>query len=125
MSRAFITTLINPDQFITDTNNGTSVTTQRALDMRVIVPNTPGEYPVVFYSHGHTAYTPGTGSLNARALADRGYIVIVPTHLDSVATPIAIRDAYPLENPASTLHRVADMQYAFDKLHELMALAPG
>jgi hypothetical protein len=126
MSKTFVTTLSNPNQTITYVNTlGQTVTTGRSMEVRVIVPDAAGDYPIVFYSHGHTAVPAGTGSSNAKALADLGYIVILPTHLDSLANPQAVRDAYPFDNAASTLHRVADMKYAFDQLPVLMALAPG
>jgi hypothetical protein len=126
MSITYTTTLVNQNQTITYTNGqGQPVSATRSMEVRVIVPDVAGTYPVVFYSHGHSAVPAGSGSLNAKALADLGYIVILPTHLDSVSNPVAIRDAYPLENAASTLHRVADIKYAFDQLSTLMALAPG
>jgi Ca2+-binding RTX toxin-like protein len=126
VSRTFITTVGNPNQSITymDTQ-GATVTAGRSMEVRIITPDAAGSYPVVFYSHGHTAVPAGTGSANAKALADLGYIVILPTHLDSLANPAEIRDAYPLSNPASTLHRVADIKFALDQLPNLMASAPG
>jgi dienelactone hydrolase len=126
LSITFATTLTNPDQTVTyrDTG-GTVISSQRMMDVRVTVPNTPGDYPVIFYSHGHFGRTTGAGAINATALANQGYIVIQPTHLDSISNPQALRDSFPLDNPASTLHRVADIQFAFDKLPALMALAPG
>jgi hypothetical protein len=126
MSKTFITTLNNPAQSVMYTDSsGQTVTTGRSMEVRVITPDAPGEYPVVFYSHGHLANPAGTGSVNAKALADFGYIVILPTHLDSASNPAEIRNAYPFENPASTLHRIADIKYAFDQLPALMAAAAG
>ncbi len=126
MPLAFTTTLSNPDQTVTYSNSGgTIVSSPRVMDVRITVPNTPGDYPVIFYSHGHFGSPTGAGALNAIALANKGYIVIQPTHLDSSANPQILRDSFPLNNPASALHRVADMQFAFDKLPTLMALAPG
>ncbi len=126
MAKIFLTQLANPAQTVTYANIvGVTVSASRAMDVRVVTPDTPGTYPVVFYSHGHSA-NPGTaGNTNARALADQGYIVVVPTHLDSSANLAALRDAYPVSNPASTLHRVADIKFAFDNLQRLMAPATG
>ncbi len=126
MAKTFLTQLANPAQTVTYANvAGLTVSVSRSMDVRVVTPDTPGTYPVVFYSHGHSA-NPGTvGSTNARALADQGYIVVLPTHIDSAANPAVLRDAYPIENPASTLHRVADIKYAFDNLQRVMAPATG
>jgi Ca2+-binding RTX toxin-like protein len=126
MSITYVTTLVNQNQTVSYTNaQGQGVSVARSMEVRLIVPDVPGNYPIVFYSHGHSAVPAGSGSLNAKALADLGYIVVLPTHLDSSSNPAAIRDAFPLENPASTLHRVADMKHAFDQLPALMPLVPG
>jgi dienelactone hydrolase len=126
MSRAFTTTLTNPDQTVTYRDaGGATVSSSRLMDVRITVPNAPGDYPVIFYSHGHFGGTTGAGATNAALLANQGYIVIQPTHLDSSANPQELRDSFPLNNPASTLHRVADIQFAFDQLPALMALASG
>ncbi len=126
MAKIFLTQLANPAQTVTYANvAGLTVSASRSMDVRVVTPDSLGTYPVVFYSHGHSA-NPGTaGSTNARALADQGYIVVLPTHIDSAANPAVLRDAYPIENPASTLHRVADIKYAFDNLQRVMAPATG
>jgi dienelactone hydrolase len=119
-------TIVNPNHIISVVLNGAAVSGSRELPIRIFGPSAPGEYPVVVYSHGHFGGpTSGTG-LQAEALASLGYIVIAPRHPDSLEYGAAIAQQFPVENPVSTLHRVADVQFALDQAVSLVAaLGPG
>lgn len=105
--------------------SGQEVTQTRTIVGTIFVPDAPGTYPVVFYSHGHGGSPAAGAATNARALADQGYIVVAPRHLDSLANPQAISSAFPVDDPASTLHRIADIRFLVDVLPNLMAGVPG
>ena len=123
------TQLRDSDHFVTYTNaQGSLVTAPRDLIISTYAPATPGRYPVIVYSHGHGGSgTAGSGSgITAQALADLGYIVIAPTHLDSSAVyPATITQQFGLFNPVSSLHRTADVQFALDQVATLVAALPG
>ena len=69
-------------------SGGTSITAPRDVVLTVFAPDRPGTYPVIVYSHGQggSGAASGGAGTTAQALADLGYIVILPTHLDSVGT---------------------------------------
>ena len=121
--------LRDSDHFVTYTNaQGSVVTAPRDLILSTYAPATPGRYPVIVYSHGHGGSgTAGSGTgITAQALADLGYIVIAPTHLDSNAVyPATITQQFGLFNPVSSLHRTADVQFALDQVATLVAALPG
>ncbi len=126
MTQEFAFSQADADHTFTYTNfQGQEVTLTRTVTGTIFAPDAPGTYPVVFYSHGHFGSPTGGAAVNARALAEQGYIVIAPRHLDSLDFPPAIRSAFPLDEPASTLHRIADIRFLFDILPDLMDGAPG
>jgi dienelactone hydrolase len=107
---------------------GTTVTAPRDVMLTVFAPDRPGTYPVIVYSHGHfgSGGANGGSGTTAQALANLGYIVILPNHLDSVGTyPSWLTSQFPVGNPASSLHRAADMQFALDMAQTLVAGLPG
>jgi Ca2+-binding RTX toxin-like protein len=106
--------------------NGQSQTIMRLIETRVFAPSTPGEYPVILYSHGHTGSPFADAGKVAASLADQGYIVIAPTHLDSLRMPAAIQDDFGLDVIGVTaLHRVADMQFLLTNATTVTAALPG
>ncbi|WP_298163382.1 hypothetical protein [Brevundimonas sp.] len=122
-------TLRDNDHFVTYVNaGGATVTAPRDLVLTVFAPDRPGTWPVIVYSHGHggsSSPNGGTG-LTAQALADLGYIVIVPNHLDSGANyPAWLTSQFSPNNDASGLHRAADIQFALDQAATLTAGFPG
>ena len=121
--------LRDADHRVTYVNNaGTTVTASRDLILTVFAPDQPGTYPVIIYSHGHggSGSANGGSGLTAQALADLGYIVIVPTHLDSTATyPAWLTAQFDLDNAVSGLHRAADVQFALDQAATIVAGLPG
>lgn len=100
----------------------------RNFDVRIFAPDAPGDYPVVFWSPGHLSNPASVnGAVNPQALADQGYIVLVATHLDSVANPwqSVQLDRFPLEFTGATTHRVADVDYMIDNIATLLAELPA
>ena len=122
-------TLRDTDHLVTYVNSGgTSITAPRDVVLTVFAPDRPGTYPVIVYSHGQggSGAASGGSGTTAQALADLGYIVILPTHLDSVGTyPSWLTSQFPIDNPASGLHRAADMQFALDMAQTLVTGLPG
>jgi hypothetical protein len=63
----------DPNHSFTYSNGfGQEVTETRSVDGNIFMPDAPGEYPVVFYSHGWLGSPDGGAGVNARALADQG-----------------------------------------------------
>lgn len=123
------TTLRDADHSVTYVNQaGATVTAQRDVILTVYAPATPGTYPVIVYSHGHggSSSVNGGAGATAQALADLGYIVIMPNHLDSGANyPSWLTTQFGTSNPASGLHRAADMQFALDQVQTVLNGLPG
>ncbi len=115
---------------ITDTNHqvsysdadGVQQTVTRTIEFRVFAPDTPGDYPVILYSHGLGGSPFANAGNVARDLAALGFIVIAPTHLDSFRTAAAIQDDFYNASATTALHRVADIQFL---LSNAAALAAG
>ncbi|MGL4637809.1 MAG: hypothetical protein ACRCWF_17645 [Beijerinckiaceae bacterium] len=114
---------------ITDTNHkvtysdadGVVRTMDRSIETRVFAPDAPGTYKVILYSHGMGGSGFNHAANTASALADQGYIVIAPTHLDSFRTPAAIQDDFYGVIDTTALHRVADMQFLLTQATSLVA----
>ena len=109
--------------------SGAPASSVRELVVGVYAPNQPGNYPVIVYSHGHggsSVASQGAG-LTAQALADLGYIVLMPNHLDSIALyPDWIRSQFTVFSQAAGLHRAADMQFVLTHATTLVdRLPPG
>jgi Ca2+-binding RTX toxin-like protein len=90
----------------------------REVEVRVFAPDKPGDYPVVFWGHGFGASPSGAASTLPRLWADQGYIVVVPTHLDSGDHPNRPTSGL---GSLTTLHRVDDMQFLADSFRALEA----
>ncbi len=125
MSRSASLTLSDPGRTYTYQANGTSLTQTRSIDFNVYSPDTPGTYPVVFWSHGHLG---GADTSLARGWADAGYIVIMPIHLDSALNPQQgglTQDRFPLDDPQWSAQRVQDMVFAFNAAAQLVQALGG
>lgn len=112
-------TLQDPNRLVRyfDPATGRSTTAAREVTFTAYAPDRPGVYPVIVWSHGHAASAePASGDgLTAQALANRGYIVILPTHLDSPTLyPAWLSNQFQLTTPAAAIHRVADLRLALD-----------
>lgn len=104
--------------------SGVSVTHERTVEFDVFAPSTPGNYPVIFWSHGHLIATSGSNFDIPKGLADAGYIVVVPTHLDSVDHPdqgSALNDRFPLDDPQWTVQRISDMKFAYAQFATILS----
>lgn len=123
-------TLSNPAHTVSYTlPSGTPTSSVRELVVGIYAPGQPGVYPVIVYSHGHggsSVSSQGAG-LTAQALADLGYIVLMPNHLDSIALyPDWIRSQFTVFSQAAGLHRAADMQFVLTQATNLVGrLPPG
>ena len=73
------------DQALIDPARGRKVLT------RVYAPAEPGRYPTIVFSHGFSSDLGSFGN-TARRWAEHGYLVLHPTHADSLAYPDAIVD---------------------------------
>ena len=107
------------------TKSGQAITeTRDTIDVRIVAPAIPGDYPVVYWSHGHFSQPYGAGISDPQALADRGFIVIMPVHLDSLDHPdqgSLLNDRFPVGDPASTLYRIADINHLYSQRDALIA----
>jgi predicted dienelactone hydrolase len=99
----------------------------RAVDMqlRVSLPLTGGELPVILLSHGHGSSN-HLSSLNgygplANFWAARGFVVIQPTHLDSKTLSLGPDD---VEAPLYWRTRAKDMSFILDHLDLIEADVP-
>jgi len=116
-------TLTDPDHEVTFDRPFGSVTEAREIPVRLFAPETPGRYPLVLYSHGHLGQPSGPASIHAAAIAEAGYVVAVPTHLDSTDNAPGMAQ-FPF-TPQSTLHRVADLQHIASSAEDLETALPG
>lgn len=101
----------------------------RAVDLhiKVSVPATGDNLPVILLSHGHgpsnfTSSLHGYGPL-ADFWAAHGFVVIQPTHLDSMT--LGLRDADDPDAPLYGQSRVRDMRHILDHLDQIASIVPG
>jgi dienelactone hydrolase len=102
--------------------NGILQTIARSIEVRIFAPDAPGTYPTILYSHGLGGSPFANAGNVARDLAALGYIVVAPTHLDSLRTPSDIQDDFANQIGLAAIHRVADMQFL---LSHAAAMASG
>ena len=96
------------------------------LELRLTGPATGEALPIVLLSHGHgpSKYLPskdGYGPM-ANFYAERGFVVIQPTHLNS---KVAGLPADSSGGPLFWRSRVEDMSLILDRLDEIEAQAPA
>lgn len=96
------------------------------LEMRVVAPASGEDLPVILLSHGHGASNfiasmRGYGPL-VDFYAAHGFVVIVPTHLNS--RTIALNTSGP-EGALFWRSRPNDMRAILDRLPEVAAAVPG
>lgn len=119
--------LITDTAHLVPTASGASVA--RMIPVTVYLPDAAGTYPVILHSHGFLANpsTPAGGRTQAE-LADAGYIVLAPLHLDS-ADPThqgqTVGVSFDVEDPMTVLHRLADQQFILDQVTALISTASG
>jgi len=96
------------------------------LQMRVSVPATGREFPLILFSHGHgnsnyLSSLRGYGPL-VDFYAAHGFVVIQPTHLDSKTLGL---DPNGPEGALFWRSRAEDMHYILDHLDQIEATVPG
>jgi predicted dienelactone hydrolase len=96
------------------------------LQMRVSVPATGRELPLILFSHGHgnsnyLSSLRGYGPL-VDFYAAHGFVVIQPTHLDSKTLGL---DPNGPEGALFWRSRAEDMHYILDHLDQIEATVPG
>jgi dienelactone hydrolase len=101
---------------------------KRPLEVRATFPQSGGTYPVIVFSHGMY----GNGDA-VRPLTDefarRGYVVLAPTHGDSLryADAATVRNAWQgrLDNVSSWSERPGELSLVIDRLSEIEERTPG
>jgi len=96
------------------------------IELRVLAPATGGKLPIILLSHGHGASNflasmRGYGPL-ADYYAAHGFVVIIPTHLNSKT--IALDPTGP-EGPLFWKSRAQDMHIILDALDDIEHAVPG
>ncbi|MFI2474535.1 alpha/beta hydrolase family protein [Nocardia xishanensis] len=91
------------------------------LQVRVSAPATGGDLPVVVFSHGFGWSMDGYAPL-ADFWAERGFVVVQPTHLDSRTLDLAAEDP---RTPRIWRYRIEDLTRVLDGLDTLEATVPG
>jgi predicted dienelactone hydrolase len=91
------------------------------LQVRVSVPVTGRDLPIVVFSHGFGSSMDGYGPL-VDAWAARGLLVIQPTHLDSSTLALTAGDP---RTPDIWRYRVEDLARILDELDRVEAAVPG
>jgi dienelactone hydrolase len=96
------------------------------LRLRVSVPTTGRELPIVLLSHGHGPSNYVSSLYGYAPLADfyaaRGFVVIQPTHLDSAT--LGLRTADTPQAPLYWRSRAEDMTHILDRLDVIEAAVP-
>lgn len=91
------------------------------LEVRISVPATGTELPVVLFSHGNGWNLDGYAPVTA-FWASRGFVVVQPTHLDSRRNSISLDDP---RFPTIWTERIADLGHILDQLDTIEAAVPG
>ncbi len=105
------------------------------LHVKVTYPQTAGKFPVIVFSHGYGGSKDTYASL-VEYWAARGYIIIQPTHDDSIAQRKAngqIRGVMQgfsklgedISDPAQWRNRARDVSFVIDSLEEIERRVPG
>lgn len=97
------------------------------LQIKVSVPATGSDLPLILLSHGHgpsnfVSSLHGYGPV-AEFWAAHGFVVIQPTHLDSMM--LGLRESDNPEAPLYWRSRAEDMHYILDHLDQIEAVVPG
>ena len=97
------------------------------LEIKVSVPATGTDLPIILFSHGHgpsnfVSSLRGYGPL-VDFYAAHGFVVIQPTHLDSKV--LGLRDEKGPEGALFWRSRAQDMHFILDHLDQVEAVVPG
>ncbi len=91
------------------------------LQLRVSMPISGEELPLVIFSHGYGSSMDGYGPL-ADHWAAHGLVVIQPTHLDSATIGLMADDP---RAPLVWRHRIDDLRRVLDQLDRVEAAVPA
>ncbi|TDZ45187.1 alpha/beta hydrolase family protein [Mycobacteroides franklinii] len=91
------------------------------LQVRVTAPLTGEDLPVVVFSHGFGFSMDAYGPI-VDVWAANGFVVIQPTHLDSVSLGLAPDDP---RGPRIWRYRIEDLGQVLDELDTIVAAVPG
>ena len=97
------------------------------LTVKVSAPVTGTDLPILLLSHGHGEATFLSSMRGYGPLVDfwtaHGFVVVQPTHLDSVA--LGLRDGDHPEAPLFWRTRAQDMHHILDHFDEIESTVPG
>lgn len=103
---------------------------KKDLSLRILAPKAtpeqPGPFPLILFSHGLGGSRDAFPDLT-RHWCSRGYVVILPTHIDSIQQrredgedlSHLRRDIKALEKDSNPLDRIADIRFILDSLDDL------
>ena len=93
----------------------------REMLVRVIYPNQGGPYPIIVFSHG-TFSSGEKYNLVVEFWAKRGYVIILPNHLDANYGVIPSKS----EDMIDIMHsRISDMSFVLDNLDDIVRQNPN
>ena len=93
----------------------------REMSLRIVYPNQGGPYPIIVFSHG-TFSSGDKYNLVVEFWAERGYVVILPNHLDANYGIIPSKT----EDMIRIIHtRISDMSFILDNLDAIEGQNPG
>jgi len=93
----------------------------REMSLRIVYPDQGGPYPIIVFSHG-TFSSSDKYNLVVEFWAERGYIVILPNHLDANYGIIPSKT----EDMIRIIHtRISDMSFILDNLDAIEGQNPG
>ena len=93
----------------------------REMSLRIVYPDQGGPYPIIVFSHG-TFSSSDKYNLVVEFWAERGYVVILPNHLDANYGIIPSKT----EDMIRIIHtRISDMSFILDNLDAIEIQNPG
>ena len=93
----------------------------REMSLRIVYPDQGGPYPIIIFSHG-TFSSSDKYNLVVEFWAERGYVVILPNHLDANYGIIPSKT----EDMIRIIHtRISDMSFILDNLDAIEGQNPG
>jgi dienelactone hydrolase len=93
----------------------------REMSLRIVYPDLGGPYPIIVFSHG-TFSSGDKYNLVVEFWAKRGYVVILPNHLDANYSIIPKK----AEDMIHIIHtRISDMSFILDNLDAIEGQNPG
>ena len=101
----------------------------KTLKTRIVVPQGPGPFPTIIFSHGggRAEYLPGYNQFTDH-WASHGYVVLQPTHLDAELSAKdfgkAVRQEFSGIDPL-TAARLSDIRFLVDMLPAIEWGVPG